>query len=1104
MNPYELLIQRLDNFIRRYYKNQLLRGAIYSVALIASVFIIVSALEYFGNFGSTVRAALFFGTIGVFAIILFRFVFTPLLLLFQIGKVISHRQAAQIIGNHFEEVQDQLLNVLELKNASGSRDLIEASIQQKASKLTPVPFHTAINFRGNLKYAKYALAPLALIAVITLTDYRSMFTESTTRIIDYKTAYVPTAPFEFQVNSPLEAVQGDDYVLEVSITGEQLPEKAYVVIGGNRFRLNGEGRTSFTHTFRNVREDMRFRFEGGGFESQPYDLKVLPNPVLLGFEIELDYPTYTGKKDETVSNIGDITVPEGTVAKWNFNTRNTEALRIAFEDTTMNLTRRSESRFVLEKRFDRTERYIVSTANEFVEGRDSSIFTIAVNRDQYPKITFEEQRDTADPKVYFFRGTIKDDYGFTRLTFNYRKADDETGWKTTEVDFNRSSTADQYYHYWDLNALNVEVGDEVEYYFQVWDNDGINGAKTARTRTQTFRAPTEEELKKEAEKNLQETVDKMEETMELAKDIQKEIDELMERMLQKKELSWEDKKRAEELMKKQKQLEKNIEEMKKQNRESNQRQEEYRQNEELIKKQKELENLMNELMDEEMKKFFEEMEKMMDELDKEKLQKQLDEMKLSNEELEKELDRNIELFKQMEVEQKLEETMEKLDQLKEEQKQLEEETKKGETSEEELAKKQEELNEKFEELQKDMDELQEKNSELEFPNEMPDTEQLEEEIEQEMQESKENLDKGDKQKSGENQKNAGDKMEEMSDQLQGMQNSMSMESKMEDMEDLRQLLDNLVFLSLEQERLMKEFGEVNVNDPKYVDLMREQNKIRDDARHIQDSLYALSKRVIEIEPFINEEMGKINRNMGKSIEFLAERKTNDAMARQQYVMTSSNNLALMLSEVMQQMQQQMSSMMQGTQSCEKPGGKPSMSEMMKMQQQMMNEMEEMMGQQKGQKEGGKQKGKSGRGGKMAEQYAKMAARQEALRKQLNEMMQGMENGPNGQPGGLGDAMEMMDEVERDLLNMEITEETLRRQEEILTRMLDHEKAEREREWDDKRESREGNQNANRPNPAFLEYQKMKSRQAELLKTVPPSLSPFYRSLVDNYFQKISE
>src|SRR5690606_21679683 len=104
MNSYELLIQRLDAFIRRYYKNQLLRGGIYSIALMASVFVAVSALEYFGNFGSTVRAVLFFGTLAIFSVVLFRFVFTPLLQLFRIGNVISHRQAAQIIGNHFEEV----------------------------------------------------------------------------------------------------------------------------------------------------------------------------------------------------------------------------------------------------------------------------------------------------------------------------------------------------------------------------------------------------------------------------------------------------------------------------------------------------------------------------------------------------------------------------------------------------------------------------------------------------------------------------------------------------------------------------------------------------------------------------------------------------------------------------------------------------------------------------------------------------------------------------------------------------------------------------------------------------------------------------------------
>ena len=97
-----------------------------------------------------------------------------------------------------------------------------------------------------------------------------------------------------------------------------------------------------------------------------------------------------------------------------------------------------------------------------------------------------------------------------------------------------------------------------------------------------------------------------------------------------------------------------------------------------------------------------------------------------------------------------------------------------------------------------------------------------------------------------------------------------------------------------------------------------QKNIKDDVQLIQDSLYALSKKVVQITPFINREVESINQQVNKSIEALADRKTNEAVVRQQYAMTSMNNLALLLSEILSQMQDEMNDKKnQG-----KPGSKP--------------------------------------------------------------------------------------------------------------------------------------------------------------------------------------
>ncbi len=96
----------------------------------------------------------------------------------------------------------------------------------------------------------------------------------------------------------------------------------------------------------------------------------------------------------------------------------------------------------------------------------------------------------------------------------------------------------------------------------------------------------------------------------------------------------------------------------------------------------------------------------------------------------------------------------------------------------------------------------------------------------------------------------------------------------------------------------------------------------------------------------------------------------------------------------------------------------------------------------------------------------------------------------------------MEETEKDIVNKRITQETLMRQQDILTRLLESEKAERQREQDEKRESNEGKDVPRPDNARFEEYLKLKMRETELLKTIPPSLNPFYRNLVNSYFQNL--
>lgn len=1131
---YQSLIGKLDEFIRKYYKNQLLRGFIYTIGLVLVFFISVTALEYYAHFSTTIRTILFYLFIVSCLFILVRYMIIPLSKLYKYGKIISYEEASAIIGRYFTDVQDKLLNVLQLQRQSGNElqaanyELLQASIDQKTKELKPIPFTSAVDLSENKKHLKYALIPLLLVIVI-LFAAPSIITDGTKRLVKHSDYFEKEAPFQFViVNNDLKTVAQQDYELKVKLTGEEIPDNVYVEIDGNEFKLDKENIVNFNYLFKNVQKSTVFQLSADGYKSKEYELVALPNPVLLNFDIALNYPKYLNKKDEVIKNTGDLIVPAGTKISWNFNTENTKQVRLNFNDTSFAIAQNADNAFNYSTRLFRDKIYSVTTSNEFLKSKDSVTYTINVIPDAYPQINVDEMKDSTSTKKLRFRGEVKDDHGFSKLTFNYRfivnndSAINENYKKMTTnskaLVINTTATQDIFFHYWDLNSLGVNAGDQIEYYFEVFDNDGVSGSKSTRSQKMIFKAPTLDELSDNTEKNNNKIKDDLQESITQAKDVQKALSDLQRKVAEKKELSWEEKKKLQELLDKQKQLQKKVENIKNENAQNNEQQNEYKNpDEEMLEKQRQLEELFDKVMTPEMKEKYNELQKLMENMDKDKVQQALDKLKLDNKDLMKELDRNLEVFKQMEVEQKLQENIDKLNDLAKKQDDLakQSEDKKADAKEEKA--KQDDLNKKFEDLQKDMKELEKKNSELEEPKKMENTDQKQEDIKKDMLNSSDQLNQDQKKSASKSQKSAAKKMQDMSQQMQEMQQQEQQEQQGEDMNKLRDLLENIVQLSFGQEALMGELSNAKTNDPQFYKINQKQKKLQDDSKMVEDSLLALAKRVPQIKTAVLRETSAINMNMEKAVDEIKESQTpsfdgknhkQEAMSRQQFAMTSINNLALMLNEALTQMQAeaQKKSGKPGSGSCNKPGGmgsKPSASNMRQMQEALNKQIQKLKeGMEKnGNKPGNKQGGQGMNG--MSQELAKMAAQQEAIRKELSKMADQLNKDGKG-GGSLGKLAEKMEETETDLVNKVLSNETMKRQQEILTRLLESEKAEKEREMDEKRQSNEAkNENFSNPNE-FLEYNRLKQKETELLKTVPPSLNPFYKTKVNQYFNNFED
>ena len=344
--------------------------------------------------------------------------------------------------------------------------------------------------------------------------------------------------------------------------------------------------------------------------------------------------------------------------------------------------------------------------------------------------------------------------------------------------------------------------------------------------------------------------------------------------------------------------------------------------------------------------------------------------------------------------------------------------------------------------------------------------------------------------------------------MQAEMDANAAEQAGEDMEALREILDQLIKLSFLQESLMDSLAGIEDMDPAYNQLVRQQFQMEGKSQSVKDSLQALAKRQPAIQPFILKEFNKLEYRLKSTTDYLEAHKKKEAIRDQQFIMTTFNQLALMLDEALKQMEQMMQSMMKGnsggkSKSCPKPGGgKPSSKSMKSLQQQLNAQMKALQKQQKqGKKKG--QKGKTGNQGKgMSEQFARMAAEQARIRRMMEEYQQQMLDENGMKDGGLDAAMKEMEKTEHDLVNKIINQQTLNRQQNILTRLLKSEKAEREREKEQKRKSEEG-KNIKRSNPKeFLKYKDIKEKELNLIKTLPLHFNNYYKKKVDEYFYEL--
>jgi len=1091
LDHYKHIHDKLQNFIKKYYTNEIIKGGIFFLFFGMLYLFLTLFIEYFLWLEPMARTILFWVFIGIEFLFLFKFILVPLFKLLGIRKGISDEEASKIIGTHFKEVDDKLLNIIQLKSTEKNNELLEASIEQKSRDLQPIRFRKAIVFKNNFMYLKYMLIPLFIWFMIWITGNNSTFSQSLNRVVHHQTAFAAPAPFYFELlNDKLETIQEESFTLKFRTVGDIIPENIRINYEGqNHYITQGQdGISSFD--FKLPVSDIKFYIEGNSIKSKDYVLKVIAAPKITNFRMKLVYPEYLNKGIDTIGNTGNAIIPVGTEVTWIVDSENTEFVDFVIVDQQNEKSKSTrmqgeDGRFVFNKNVRKDLAYEIKSSNSEIKDFETLRYQLNVVADEYPKISVQSDMDSIKRGPVQFLGQLTDDYGISRLQVVAK--DLENGQQSIgRIALARSDFEEFFYVF--PEGILLEEGHNYEVYFEVFDNDAIKGPKKTISRSFRYRNKTQQEEEFEILKEQKEGIEEIEKAKESSEDLEKAMEEFSKKLKNKENTDWNDKKQLDDFLERQKQyqemMDKNAEKMK-----DNLDEMDDQDNPALKDKKEELKKRWDELSDyKEKEELIKELEALAEKLQKEDLLEKIDKLKEQSKQEKRSLERILELTKQFYVEKKSAQIIEKLNELSEEQ--LDLSTEKNNSKEE-----QQHLNQKFDSIKKDFKDLREQNDDLKNPMDIFESKPDEKLIDMDMKEAEKSLgqseDQEDKEeektkdKAKDKQRTASKRMKELSKKMEAGLMEMEMQGMEENIKDLQQILKNLLRFSLDQEDLMLSFESVSSKNADFPEKLKGQIKLKENFEHIDDSLYALSLRMVKLSSKIQEDLSSAHYNLDKSLENIAENRIQQGMSNQQYTMTAANNLADLLSDMLQSLQNQ------------KPGsgkgkgkeGEMSLPDVIRKQQGMMKKMKEGMEGQKGQ-------GKNGKEAMSSEQF-QMYQEQKLLKDELQKILD--KEGGGGQKGKA--ALDQMENLEKILLEKGITRETLDRMQELEHELLELENASMKRNKDTKRESETNDaENELREIEALKNSRELRNEN-ETLRRKRLELSPEYKKRVKEYFEQ---
>ena len=1110
----ERLRQRLHTAARRIVAAQLAYRTLISIGIVTLTLLVITGLEALFWMPVTWRSLLFWALLAVAAGLFVVLMAAPLLRLGRILPPLPHRHVAERVSSRHPELEDRLMNLLDLGHGRASAapaPLIDGAVQMLHARVEPVPLEDSTSFAPVRRIGRLASVPVAGLLLFVLAT-PTHFQAASNRLFSPGEHFARPASFTLTV-SPQDTsiVRGDTLTISVETIGNQLPRTATIHVStAQPAVLHGDGGGYFRHELVNVRESFRYRIQAENVFTPWYDVEVMDRPVVRSLQVELTAPAYTGLPRQVLPpGTGDIFALPGTTVQLRIRVGEARAMVVfgSGRQDTLATGGIAEGTFTVNRR----DTYSIKLENDAgITNRDPITYQITPLEDLRPTATIREPEPEATLDMDLTAAVlleIRDDFGFRDLRLWWRLAESRFNPvmdhpQAIALPLGETSTLDQQVpFFWDLGVttgIDIVPGDVVEYFAEVRDNDAVGGFKAARSATHRLRLPSVTERYDQLSESQLDTENELEALLEESDQIRSEFEAVRDELRRKQQGDWDDARQLEQVADAQRALEQRVEDL------ASSMEETAADMEDLVSSEtlqmfEELRQVTEEINSPDLMEAMEQLQQAIEELNPQKMQEALEKFGFNEEMYRDRLERALELMKNFQVQQKLEEAAERAENMAADQEQLAEQIaedpeaanqQRDALAEQQLDNKEamEQLRERMEEIARRMEELQNAPTEdMQELNEDTATQELPEQ----MQENAAQMQSGQMEQAQRGQQQMQSSLQQLQQSLESMLSGMQSNQQQISFIALQRLLRDVLQLSFDQEALRLEVEKVVGDSPLLRDFAQRQSVLRSGLSTVADSLQSLARQVPQMTRQVQQVTGTALLTMENAVAIMVERNSPAAAREQLAAMTSLNELALLLSDLMDQLMNAPSN---------NSAGGMSMSEMIQQlqqmaaqQQQLNQQIQEMLGQMQGQR----------LTPDMQARMQQLAAQQQTLQQQLEELSSHRALARQI-AGDLDRIAAQMEETVQQLQSFGTDRELRERQQQILTRLLDASRAMQERGKMRQREGRTGELilRDGPDDPAGTTPEELLRRA--LLDALEGGYSPDYQELIRRYFGLLQE